>query len=126
MKGSEEGGRNGGESRLAGGEVSLMAGFPSETLCAAKASVDEASAEGEAVLWVGMTAPLRETSNQQALPVDNPVCGKCITSTLPLKQIHFSVLSVKIKQKDGQALFLINAASRYYFFSFPSLLFRSF
>ena len=32
-----------------------MTGFPSETLCTAKASMDEASAEGKLVLWVGMT-----------------------------------------------------------------------
>lgn len=33
----------------------MITGFPSETLCTAQASMDEAGAEGKLVLWVGMT-----------------------------------------------------------------------
>lgn len=38
-----------------GEEVALITGFPSETLCTARASMDGASSEGKLVLWVGMT-----------------------------------------------------------------------
>lgn len=31
----------------------MITGFPSETLCTAQTSMDEASAEGKLVLWVG-------------------------------------------------------------------------
>lgn len=37
-----------------GEEVALITGFPSETLCTARASMDGTSSEGKLMLWVGM------------------------------------------------------------------------
>lgn len=66
--------------------------------------MDEASAEGEPVLWVGMTVYHERQKEKKSAVDENCTRVKCIAR----KRIHFSVLNVKMQIKIKSASFVFN------------------
>lgn len=82
-----------------GEEVALIAGFPSETLCIARAGMGGVSSGGKLVLWVGETVHHEKKERKKPMVDGSRMCAKCIVRTLPLKQTHFSLLNIKMQTK---------------------------